>query len=86
MQRCKRSFQKYLNLKLEVKLISAYNYPNIGMYLLIAIILGSTITFVAIIYGKSFRLPINKASRKSYALLSELPDIVEQDYMEINEI
>lgn len=57
-----------------------------GLYILIAIILGFTITFLSIIYGKNNKLFSDKSSKKSYVLLSELPDVLEHDYMQIDNI
>lgn len=68
--------------------MDAANYPYISIVLAVVILIGISISMFSYIYGKNIRSSNNENGyrKKSYALLSELNDVVEPEYMNINEI
>jgi hypothetical protein len=68
--------------------MNAIDYPNVGLFIFAIIFCVLGIAFLSIVYGNSIRVPaVNKNyGRKSYALLSEIPDHIETENLDINEI
>ena len=73
---------------LEIKTIKSLHNAWTGICIAFLIFVGMVVSVYAIIYGKKSVIVGSKANlnRKSYALLSDLHDTPENDYLEINEI